>query len=233
MSLNGLTPTAPRFNMYGPIHKALRLFLGDSLGRMGRLDWQDEAELAEVCDQLDSLVAVLRGHLEHEDKFIHPFMQARQPGSPAQAGGEHHDHLEALAELALEVRLLRQQPGETQAARVYQNLALLMAENLTHMQWEETMHHQSLWQHASDAELHELHDRLVASIAPQEMAMVMGWMLPALAPRERAGLLLGMREGAPPPVFDAMLKLAQQKLDSKSWAKLALALQLAPQPQAA
>lgn len=231
MSLNGLL--APRFNMYGPIHKALRLFMGDTLARCGRLDWEDPAELAEVSGQVEALVGLLGQHLAHEDRFIHPFMQARQAGSAAQAGAEHHDHQEALAALALEARLLREQPGEAQAARVYQDLALLVADNLQHMQMEETAHHQCLWQHASDAELRGLHERLVSSIPPEEMMLTLSWMLPALAPRERAGLLLGMREGAPAPVFAAVLELAERRLDPQGWAKLKAALERPAEPLAA
>lgn len=231
MSLNGLL--APRFNLYGPIHKALRLFMGDTLARCGRLDWEDAAELAEVTGQVEALVGLLGQHLAHEDHFIHPFMQALRAGSAAQAGADHHDHEEALAALALEARLLREQPSEAQAARVYQDLALLMADNLQHMQLEESAHHQCLWQHATDAELMSLHDRLVASIPPEEMMLTLAWLLPALAPRERAGMLLGMRENAPAPVFAAALQLAERKLDAKGWAKLQAALAQPAEPLAA
>lgn len=231
MSLNGLL--TPRFNMYGPIHKALRLFMSDTLGRCGRLDWQDEVELAEVTGQVEALAGLLGQHLAHEDSFIHPFMQARQAGSAAKAGAEHHDHQEALAALALEARLLRQQPCEAQASRVYQELALLVADNFQHMHLEETAHHQCLWQHASDSELASLHDRLLESIPPAEMMQTLAWMLPALAPRERAGMLLGMREGAPAPVFAVVLKLAEQRLDAKGWAKLQAALEQPAEPLAA
>jgi hypothetical protein len=220
------TTLAPRFDMYGPIHKALRHFFSDSLVRLGRLDWQDPVELAEVSSQVNGLLNMLRQHLQHENDFLHTFMQARQPGSAARASGEHHDHLEALAALELEVRLLRKLPSAAQAAVVYRQLALLMAENLVHMDMEESEHHQCLWQHATDAELIGLHDRLLASIPPAEMFETLAWMLPALSPQQRAGMLMGMRENAPPPVFQAVLGLAQEKLDARGWSKLQAALRL-------
>ncbi|MCX2862115.1 hypothetical protein OOZ63_09700 [Paucibacter sp. PLA-PC-4] len=226
----GITAQGQRFDMYGPIHKALRHLFCDTLVRMGRLDWQDPAELAEVSSQLDGLLTLLRQHLQHENDFIHTFMQSRQPGSAERAGGEHHDHLQALAALALEVKLLRKLPSAAQAAGVYRQLSLLMAENLMHMDMEESEHHLCLWQQATDEELMALHDRLLASIPPAEMFETLAWMLPALSPQQRAGMLTGMREGAPPPVFQAVLDLAKEKLDARAWAKLQAALR---QPLAA
>jgi hypothetical protein len=213
-----------RFEMYGPIHKALRLFLGETLASVGRLDWQDPAELAATLDQVEALVALLENHLRHEDEFLHPFMQARVPGSAARAAAEHHDHREALAELALEARLLRQRPSAAQAGRLYQSLALILADNLQHMHLEDGEYQQLLWRSASDAELLALHERLVASIPPQEFFTVLHWMLPALNPQERAEMLLGMRAGAPAEVFEAVLGLARQRLDGAAWAKLEQAL---------
>jgi hypothetical protein len=40
-----------------------------------------------------------------------------------------------------------------------------------------------------DAELEALHGRLLASLPPEEVFLVVRWMLPALSPRERAGML--------------------------------------------
>src|SRR3954468_17164654 len=37
-------PAAPRFDMYGPIHKALRSFMCDTLVRVGRMDPTDTTD---------------------------------------------------------------------------------------------------------------------------------------------------------------------------------------------
>src|SRR4051812_6495084 len=60
-------PAAPRFDMYCPIHKALRSFMCDTLLRAGRMDVDDAAELDSTLDQVDALLAFCLDHLEREN----------------------------------------------------------------------------------------------------------------------------------------------------------------------
>jgi hypothetical protein len=69
-----------------------------------------------------------------------------------------------------------------------------------------------------------LSDRLVASLTPEEMATAMRWMLPAANASERAGVLAGVRDTAPPSVFEALLALVRSHLSARDAAKLDLAL---------
>jgi len=74
-------------------------------------------------------------------------------------------------------------------------LSVFIGENLVHMNLEETEHNAVLWACYSDEELHASHERIIAAIPPQEMQATMRWMIPAVNPAERAGMLLGMRAG--------------------------------------
>ena len=60
----------------------------------------------------------------------------------------------------------------------------------------------------------------------------MRWMIPAVSPAERAGMLLGMRAGMPPPLFDGILALTRSLISARDMQKLETAL-AAPQPIAA
>ena len=82
------------------------------------------------------------------------------------------------------------------ALRLYRHLALFVAENFQHMHIEETVNNAALWACYSDAELLEIHGRLLASMPPQEHLLVARWMVPALSPVERAGMLNGGRPDA-------------------------------------
>jgi hypothetical protein len=114
--------------------------------------------------------------------------------------------------------------------KLYRHLALFVAENFQHMHVEETVHNAALWAHYSDAELAALHGRLMASLAPRELLDTARWMLPALSPVERAGLLRGMKAEAPPQAFEAMVDHVRPHLDATAWDKLVPALGLSPQP---
>jgi hypothetical protein len=65
-----------------------------------------------------------------------------------------------------------------------------------------------------------------ASQPPKETFLVMRWMIPALTPAERAGVLGGLRANAPEGVFEAMVDHVRPHLDATSWQRLAPAIGL-------
>ena len=56
------------------------------------------------------------------------------------------------------------------------------------------------------------------------MKRALRWMLPAMTPAERGGMLRAMREGAPRAVFEDVLALAREHVDARAWRKLEAAL---------
>lgn len=216
--------TTTRLDLYTPIHKALRLFMTDTLQRVGRLDTEDATEFAATTEQLQALLDQCRAHLAHENQFVHTALEARRPGASARIAGEHDQHLEHIAALEAELaalRALRSGPG---ALRLYRQLALFVADNFEHMHHEETQHNAELWALYSDAELLDVHDRLLASIGPAEMAATVRWLLPAMSPTERAEMLLPMQQQMPPEAMRGLLDIARPHLGAPGWAKLARAL---------
>lgn len=216
--------TAPRLDLYAHIHKALRLFMTDTLVRVGRLDTADVGEVTTVLAQTRDLLGMCRSHLSHENEFVHSALEARSPGASQRIAGEHLEHLEAIAALEADVAALTAWPGEAAAQRLYRHLARFLADNLDHMHVEETSHNAALWSLYSDAELADVHQRLVASIEPAEMALVLRWMVPALSPAERAAFLGEMQRQMPPEAMRGVLDLVRPVLDDTAWGKLARAL---------
>lgn len=216
--------TTNRYDIYAFIHKGLRAFMAHTLVRVGRLDANDADEVAEVGAEVQALLDVCRGHLGHENDFVHGAMQARAPGSADGIAGEHEEHLTAIEHLA---GLLAKVPGQPQAAQaLYRALSAFVAENFEHMQREETAHNAVLWAHYSDEEILDIEHRIVASLTPEEAQLTMRWMLPHMTPAERAAMLGGMRQGAPAEAFDGVLSLIRPLLGGRDWRKLSLALGL-------
>jgi hypothetical protein len=98
------------------------------------------------------------------------------------------------------------------------------------MHVEETAHNAVLWARYTDAELAQIHDALLATIPPAEMAVVARWMLPYLNPAERLGMLREAGSKMPQPAFHAMLEGVRPHLATKDWAQLARGLGLPPVP---
>lgn len=222
-------PAEPRENLYAGIHKALRAFMADTLLGLGRMDVDDELEFTQGCQRVAQLLEMCQAHLEHENRFIHPAIEARAPGASQTAGDDHQGHEQAIQRLA---RALHGLAGCARSARaahahaLYHELALFVAHNFEHMHLEETAHNAALWQHYTDAELQAVHGALVSSIPPGEMMLVMRWMLPCMAPAERLALLAGMRQQAPQEAFGAVLDVVRPQLTAREWDKLMAGLGL-------
>lgn len=220
---------ANRYSLYAGIHKALRRWMSHVLERTGAMDVADDADVHAACAEVDALLAQLRAHLKHENDHLHTAIEARAPGGARTTADDHAAHVESIEALEAEVAALRAGPREqrdARASRLYRHLALFVAENLEHMHYEETANQSLLWAHYSDVELMEVHDRLVASIAPPEMMEILAWMSPALSPQELTGLLAGMRGSAPAPAFEAALGCVRGHVDGAKWRKVLGALQL-------
>lgn len=220
-----------RFDLYTGIHKALRNFMGETLVALGRMDADDDADRGATLAQLRALFDLLDRHAQHEDEFIHPALEARRPGSARAFTAEHaqqHFVLDELRALAGEIDEDDGAPRALLARRLYQRLSLFVAESFAHMHEEETEINAVLWAEYSDAELAGLHDRLVASIDAQEMALAVRWMAPSLTPFERAALFGGLQANAPAEVFHRLLEVARQHLAPREWNKLMFGIAAAP-----
>lgn len=221
------TVEVDRVDIYAGIHKAVRAYLCDTLGRVARLDLDDDRELAATVLQVRELLEFCTGHIEHEDIFVHPAMEARQPGSTAGTAADHLHHAHTVAALLQACDMLSTGAAVERLAawqRLQHGLAQFTGDNLLHMETEETANNAVLQSCYSDDEILALHQQIVAAIPPMKMAVGMRWMLVGSSPAERTRLMAGLRADAPPPAFDAMLELARECLDSAGWNKLAASL---------
>lgn len=220
----------PRFDMYGGIHKAIRAFMADTLVAVGRMDPDDAPEAARTADRVMQLLDFCTSHLAHENEFVHAAIEARAPGASAAIAHDHEEHVHEIGQLAAAVAALGSAQGPQRhalAQALYRQLAQFVAANFQHMHVEETAHNAVLWTHYTDDELVRIHDALVASIPPEEMMVTARWLVPFLAPAERAGLLADIRGKAPAPAFEALLAVSRPHLTQAEDAKLARALELA------
>jgi hypothetical protein len=226
------TPTAPRYDLYRNIHGGLRLCMGDALAAVGRMDADDPADVTAVTLQMNELLALFRGHLEKENTWVHPALEARRPGSTSRVAHDHTEHVSAFARLAADLQALREAstPRRRAAARTLQrDLAAFVADNLVHMAVEETDHNAVLWSTHTDEELVALEQAIVASIAPPLRTAYMRWIVPAIPHADRVSLLSALRENAPAEAFDATLAMLMPYLGQRDWAKLMAALRSGPE----
>jgi len=222
-------PAAPvadhaRLNMYLPIHKALRSFMMDTLLRIGQMDVADESEKAMTLSQLDTLLSFCAEHVEHENQFLHSAIEACEPGASERTAGDHEEHIETIDALRDEAAALRRATDAAEQAllslRLYRHVALFVAENFQHMHIEETANAAALFRHYSDAQLADIHERLLATIPPHRHLLTARWMIPAMNPAERAAMIGGMKMQMPPEALLGVLEHVRPHLDAPAWERL-------------
>lgn len=212
-----------RFDIYHRIHKALRACMADTLLWVGRLDCADPRDVGAAMAQVRSIAVFCASHLDHEDDFVHPALEARQPGAARQTEHEHGHHAATCAHLAALADAVAAAHGpavQAAAHQLYRALALFLADSIIHMDMEETDNNAVLWAGHSDDQLIAIEHAIVASLTDEERATTMRWMIPSMTPTERLALLDGVRQQAPAPVFAGMLAGMQPLLAANDWVKL-------------
>jgi Hemerythrin HHE cation binding domain len=219
--------TGQRVDMYILVHKGIRAFMGAALEAVGRLDAYDREEVARTLAEVRSLGEFLRAHLHHENQFVHPALEARRPCGTRRTAGDHVGHeraLERLESAALAIERADDAARPAAVLALYRELALFTAENLEHMHFEETENNAQLWAAYTDAELQRIHQAMLASIKPEIFSLGLRWMVPAMAPAERAALLTGMQAVMPSETFVGVLGALSARLSERDWAKLMAAI---------
>ena len=214
-----------RFDMYTQVHKGLRAFMVDTLTAVGRIDPGNEEEVADGIVRTRALIDVCGDHLNHEERFIHPAMEGKRPGSSSVTSNDHVHHQEAFERLTSDVFILEHSAsiaGRRNAlSKLYLTLSLFVAENFQHMHVEETDNAVTLWELYTDEQLAAIHTALVSAVAPERMVVYLRWMIPSMSHPERIRLLKGIEATAPRQVFEGVLQVAESRLSPEDWSKLA------------
>jgi hypothetical protein len=190
---------------------------------MGSTSFGVPSEVESLIGELNHLLELCRLHLRHEDDHIHAALERRRPRSSAALAEEHERHLQAILELrSLGARLRGAGPEQAQVLgrALYLRFSTFVSENITHMAEEELVVQRLLEELYDDAELQQLHDALVADIAPDEMMSFLCIMVPALDRNGRFELLSMAAANAPPEAFAAILASVRPGLNVDDWSDL-------------
>jgi hypothetical protein len=211
------------YDFYREVHKGLRHALFQSTVATGSLDVADDAEVTSHLALVRSLLHLLHGHHEHEDKFIQPLVEAHAPDLALEVQAQHGEVEIAMARLDLlldRFAMLGTTARGGAATNLHLDLSRLTSTYLAHQLVEETRVMPALRAVVPFEELLALDMEIRLSIAPQEMVGFMAHMLPAMNLEERVDMLTGMSM-APPEVFDVFRTAAQVILPPDEWAAVA------------
>lgn len=215
-------------DLYRDIHKGIRSELFALTERAGNLDPSCQADRADLAAHVRRVAELLVSHAEHEDGHIQPAIELHLPALAEQIEADHHRIDGRIDDLVAQAEEAATTPGNPRwhAHRLYVDLAAFTATYLAHQDLEERLVMPALEERiGSDATL-AIHQAIVGSIPPEEMAASLAVMLPAMNVDDRVELLGGMQAGAPAEVFAGVWGLAGSVLERRDHEALAARLSL-------
>jgi hypothetical protein len=199
------------YDPYRNVHKGIRSGLFRVTAQAGSLDPGDRCSREGLAEDVRTLFTLMLSHAEHEDEFVQPHIEVHAPYF-AEVIAADHPRIEArMRDIQEWAERAAGAPSAEQRVRihnVYRELASFTGAYLEHQDFEERQVMPALAAVMTVDEVVAVEQAIVASIPPDEMALGLGLMLPALNIEDRVELLGGMQADAPPEVFAGVWALA-------------------------
>jgi len=219
-----------RFDLYGPVHKGIRLALSRLCYQAGSIDSSDDDKVKAFVEEFKQVVIILEAHSRDEDANINDSYEKFAPVTLFLLEEEHgtlEKKLEQLIELVNQLKFENQDPIERQKIwyQIGKDVNRFTADYLSHLQSEEGAGMKVLWENLTDDQLKVISVNIRSSIPPKTMSIFMHYMIPAISHLERLEMFSDMKKFAPKEAFEGMLGLAKSRLDKNSWVQLQTALE--------
>ncbi|MHA2104952.1 MAG: hemerythrin domain-containing protein [Candidatus Hodarchaeales archaeon] len=212
-----------RVDFYSYSHKGLRFALNNLAFEFGKLDFNNSSKLQELSDELNNLSKFLHFHALGEDKFVFPMIKEKAESLFNLLTNQHNefeplekDYLETLQEI---FSLPEGDEKKALGKEFCNKYNFFISLYLKHLQVEERDLLPLLWENFTDADLIVAAGKFASAMPPEVVGYAMGVMLPASNFEERIGLMTNVKKNAPPPVYQNIEKLAENKLGNE-WVPL-------------
>ncbi len=210
-------------DLYRDIHKGIRAELFAITSTAASLDPTVRVDREAIADHVRSVGDVLTSHAHHEDEFIDPVLVEHDPQLAEQVTSGHEQlerRFDGLVALARETVDAVATDQRRLSHLLHLELSSFTSDYLAHQYLEERVI-MPMIEHSigPDATL-AIHEAIVSSIPPDEMARSLSFMLPAMNNEDRIEMLTGIRQTAPPEAFAAVVDLARSVLSTVDIAAL-------------
>jgi len=224
---NAVTPSTYELvavDTYRDIHKGIRADLFDLTGSAGRIDPSCPGDVADLARHVDQTVDFLVVLAAHEDDHLVTVMSELLPDLNATIQRDHavlEARLEDLQGWARNAVGAREGETRGEVQRLYIELASFTSAYLAHQDLEERVVAPELHRVIGPEAVLAIHQAIIASIPPDQMAASLALMLPAMNNDDRTEMLGGMQAGAPPEVFAGVWSLVGSVLEARDVTVLA------------
>lgn len=219
-----------RYNLFNQIHKGLRGILYDTALRLQQNDFS-QPQASEVVEQLYQVLVFFDEHAENEDQFILPHIRKHNAVLIDELENDHVIDHHLTHTLFDHIREWKTTDSASQREAIGQRILFAFNEfigfNLYHMNKEENVLMDQLWQHYTDADIRQMEHEIIQAIPPQTLMAESRWMMRSINDKEVIGWLSGVKQGAPIALFDTFLEMAQEELPTERLKTVYAALEIA------
>lgn len=213
-----------RINIFNQIHKGLRAALYDASISLQQADFTVESEAEAALDKIREVVMLFDEHARKEDHFVLPAIIPFEPSVADAFEQEHQTDLMLSARLNASVAsfkgLMKAQDRAEAGEKINTDFVAFMVFNLQHMAKEEDILNQLLWRYYTDAEILQIHHRIVQNVKPWHHDFYNKWMLRGINHAEAVAWLRSVEASAPEIVYQTLFARAEQELSTPRFQKL-------------
>ncbi len=210
-----------RHNSFNQVHKGLRALLYDTALKFQQTDLTDTTAGGILLAQLEEVILLFESHAHNEDHFFNePLEEINEEVAKLFEKEHEEDHRLSLL-LQKHMKSWRQAETKTERLQVGTKLFYAFNEfiafNLYHMNKEETLLNQVLWDTYTDDQIRVTEQQLVQSIAPEKMMKYALWMIRGMNTPEMIHWMKELEKGAPAPVFQIVGAMAKEEWGNVRW----------------
>ena len=210
-----------RADLFTLPHKAVRSIIYELGKILQTTNFDDRNETESTLPRLKHDLDMLHQHAVHENLYVFPSVQANEPKMIEMLTREHEEIerkmgavLKATDELnRIESREQRIEKGNA----LCQEANDLFAFYLAHNNNEEATVLPATQKYHTDEALRAIRATIMKSMSPEQSTDWLSWIFSSGNNSEATNLLVGLKEGAPPPMFENMARIAQNALGEDRW----------------
>nr|HAT8714650.1 hypothetical protein [Legionella jordanis] len=171
-----------KLNLYKLIHKAQRQRLYELAIAIAKMDENDAEEYEKITQSMKQLLSHIKQHSQSEERFIHPYFEpfAQQLNRLNQ----QHQQLDVM-----ELSLIQHLTAGKDSHQLYLAFNRFIASYLQHIDEEERLQSEILWQQYRNEDLQSIMVQFNQSLSAEEIEEGLKFMLPCLKVQETLELL--------------------------------------------
>ena len=205
---------APKIDFYTFVHKSLRRQLSDVLVAVGAADFGDTTALLSLSSQLEQLLANVRAHAKHEERFLHPVLAQHLPQAKERFGTAHDKQETWLDSLEQDFHSAKDARSPEQGATFAREFGRFVGYYLVHLAEEEDLT-EEINSKIPKPELMAAMSAFQASRSSDQVTRDLELMLPTLNRQDRFAIL-GPMETKAPAAFIFVMDIARRVLDLRT-----------------